>query len=134
VFHLRGACSKIIRDNRHRLFPVFVFRWQATTKKQGSLQTSMNVLAAKILREQMEETVHKSVHDAFIDMNLGKTYERLDRRLYQIVDRLAVLETQQQAPPPPPPRPRLPNDAVFDEEGNYTTKKSPSCNGQKSLR
>jgi hypothetical protein len=29
----------------------------------------------------MEETVHKSVHDAFIDMNLGKTYERLDRRL-----------------------------------------------------
>jgi hypothetical protein len=32
-------------------------------------------------KEQMEETVHKSVHDAFIDMNLGKTYERLDRRL-----------------------------------------------------
>jgi hypothetical protein len=24
-----------------------------------------------------------------------------------------------QAPPPPPPRPRLPDDAVFDEEGNY---------------
>jgi hypothetical protein len=67
----------------------------------------------------MEETVHKSVHDAFIDMNLGKTYERLDRRLSQIVDRLAVLETQQQAPPPSPPRPRLPDDAVFDEEGNY---------------
>jgi hypothetical protein len=58
------------------------------------------------------------VHDAFIDMNLGKTYERLDRRLSQIVDRLAVLETQQQAPPPPP-CPRLPDDAVFDEEGNY---------------
>jgi len=72
----------------------------------------------KLLKEQMEETVHKSVHDAFIDMNLGKTYERLDRRLSQIVDRLAVLETQQQAPPPPP-RPRLPDDAVFDEEGNY---------------
>jgi hypothetical protein len=30
-----------------------------------------------------------------------------------------VLETQQQAPPPPPPHPRLPDDAVFDEEGNY---------------
>jgi hypothetical protein len=59
------------------------------------------------------------VHDAFIDMNLGKTYERLDLRLSQIVDRLAMLETQQQAPPPPPPRPRLPDDAVFDEEGNY---------------
>jgi hypothetical protein len=66
----------------------------------------------KLLKEQMEETVHKSVHDAFIDMNLVKTYERLDRRLSQIVDRLAVLETQQQAPPPPPPRPRLPDDAV----------------------
>jgi hypothetical protein len=73
----------------------------------------------KLLKEQMEEMVHKSVHDAFIDMNLGKTYEKLDRRLSQIIDRLAVLETQQQAPPPLPPRPRLPDDAVFDEEGNY---------------
>jgi hypothetical protein len=45
--------------------------------------------------------------------------KRLDRRLSQIVDRLAVLETQQQALPPPPPRPRLTDDAVFDEEGNY---------------
>jgi hypothetical protein len=26
---------------------------------------------------------------------------------------------QQQAPPPPPPRPRLPDDAVINEEGNY---------------
>jgi hypothetical protein len=72
----------------------------------------------KLLKEQIEETVHKSVHDAFINMDLGRTYERLDRRLSQIVDRLAVLETQQQAPPPPP-RPRLPDDAVIDEEGNY---------------
>jgi hypothetical protein len=72
----------------------------------------------KFLKEQMEETVHKSVHDAFINMDLGRTYERLDRRLSQIVDRLAVLETQQQAPPPPP-RPRLPDDVVIDEEGNY---------------
>jgi hypothetical protein len=46
VFHPRGTCSEIIRDNLHRLFPVFMFRWHATTKKQGSLQTSMNVLAA----------------------------------------------------------------------------------------
>jgi hypothetical protein len=69
----------------------------------------------KLLKEQMEETVHKSVHDAFIDMNHGKTYERLDRRLSQIIDRLAVLETQQQAPPPPPPppRPRLPDDGCL---------------------
>jgi hypothetical protein len=73
----------------------------------------------KLLKEQMEETVHKSVHDAFIDMDLGKTYERLDRQLSEIVDRLAMLETQQQAPPPPPPRPRRPDDAVFDAEGNY---------------
>jgi hypothetical protein len=67
----------------------------------------------------MEETVHKSVHTAFINMDLGRTYEGLDRRLSQIVDKLVVLETQQQAPPPPPPRPRLPDDAVIDEEGNY---------------
>jgi hypothetical protein len=72
----------------------------------------------KLLKEQMEEKVHKSVHDAFINMDLGRTYERLDRRLSQIVNRLAVLETQQQAPPPPP-HPRLPDDAVIDEEGNY---------------
>jgi hypothetical protein len=73
----------------------------------------------KLLKEPMEETVQKSVHDAFIDMDLGKTYERLDRRLSEIVDRLAVLETQQQAPPPPPPRPRLRDDPMFDAEGNY---------------
>jgi hypothetical protein len=35
----------------------------------------------KLLKEQMQETVHKSVHDTFIDMNLGNIYERLDRRL-----------------------------------------------------
>jgi hypothetical protein len=39
--------------------------------------------------------------------------------LSEIVDRLTVLETQQQALPPPPPRPRCPDDAVFDAEGNY---------------
>jgi hypothetical protein len=38
--------------------------------------------------------------------------------LSEIVDRLAVLETRQQAPPQPPP-PRFPDDAVFDAEGNY---------------
>ena len=81
----------------------------------------------KLLKEQMQETVHKLVHDAFIDMNLGKTYERLDRRLSQIVDRFAVLETQQQAPPPPPPRPRLPDDAVFDEEGNMMKRPLEIC-------
>jgi hypothetical protein len=70
----------------------------------------------KLLKEQMEETVHKSVHAAFIDMDLGKTYKRLDRRLSEIIVKLAVLETQQQAPPPPPPHPRLPDDVVFEQK------------------
>ena len=79
--------------------------------------------ANKLMLEKMDETVNKSVHDAIIAMELGKTYERLDRRLSDIVDRLAALETrpqqqQQQAPPPPPP-PHFPDDAVFDEHGNY---------------
>ena len=50
----------------------------------------------KLMLEQMEETVNKSVHDAIIAMELGKTYERLDRRLSDIVDRLAALETHPQ--------------------------------------
>ena len=79
--------------------------------------------ANKLKLEKMDEMVHKSVHDAIIAMELGKTYERLDRRLSDIVDRLAALETrpqqQQQAPPPPPPPPCFPDDAVFDEHGNY---------------
>jgi predicted transcriptional regulator len=42
----------------------------------------------------MDEMVHKSVHDAIIAIELGKTYERLDRRLSDIVDKLAALETR----------------------------------------
>ena len=53
--------------------------------------------ANKLMLEKMDETVNKSVHDAIIAMELGKTYERLDRRLSDIVDRLAALET---CPPP----------------------------------
>ena len=68
----------------------------------------------KLMMEKMEETVHKSVHDALIAMKLGKTYERMDRQLSEIVDRIAVLE---KLPPPPPSR--FPDDAVFDEHGNY---------------
>ena len=48
--------------------------------------------ANKLMLEKMDETVNKSVHDAIISMELGKTYERLDRRLSDIVDRLAALE------------------------------------------
>ena len=77
----------------------------------------------KLMLEQMEETVNKSVHDAIIAMELGKTYDRLDQQLSDIIDRLAALETRpqqqhQQAPPPPPP-PRFLYDAVFDEHDNY---------------
>jgi hypothetical protein len=126
VFHLRGACSEIIRDNLHRLFPVFVFS-MAADEEEARIPTDFDECVSrqdleannKLLKEKMKEMVHKSVHDAFIGMDLGKTYERLDRRLSEIVDRLAVLETQQQALPPPPPRPRLPDDAVFDTKGNY---------------
>ena len=49
--------------------------------------------ANKMMLEKMDEMVHKSVHDAIIAMELGKTYERLDRWLSDIVDRLAALET-----------------------------------------
>jgi len=75
----------------------------------------------KLMLERMDETVHKSVHDAIIATELGKTYANLDRWLSDIVDRLAALETrpqqqQQQAPPPPP---HFPDDVVFDEQGNY---------------
>jgi hypothetical protein len=34
----------------------------------------------------MEETVNKSVHDALVALDLGKNYERVDRRLSEIVD------------------------------------------------
>ena len=53
--------------------------------------------ANKLMMERMDETVHKSVHDALIAMELGKTYERVDRRLSDIIDRIAALETR---PPP----------------------------------
>jgi len=49
--------------------------------------------ANKLMMERMDETVHKSVHDALIAMELGKTYERVDRRLSDIIDRIAALET-----------------------------------------
>ena len=50
----------------------------------------------KMMLEQMEERVNKSVHDAIIAMELGKTYDRLYQRLFDIVDRLAALETRPQ--------------------------------------
>ena len=52
--------------------------------------------ANKLMLEKMDETVNKSVHDAIIAMELDNTYERLDRQLSDIVDRLAALETRPQ--------------------------------------
>ena len=52
--------------------------------------------ANKLMLEKMDETVHKSVHDMISSLELGNTYERLDRRLSDIVDRLAALETHPQ--------------------------------------
>ena len=78
-------------------------------------------VANKLMLEKMDEMVHKSVHDAIIAMELGKTYERLDRRLSDIIDSLPALETRpkQQQQAPPPPLPHFPDDAVLDEHGNY---------------
>ena len=52
--------------------------------------------ANKLMLEKMDEMVHKLVHDAIIAIELRKTYERLDRQLSDIVDRLAALETHPQ--------------------------------------
>ena len=52
----------------------------------------------------MEEMVHKSVHDAIIAMDLGKVLDRVERRITELVDLVATLETRplHQQPPPPP--------------------------------
>jgi hypothetical protein len=59
------------------------------------------------MEENMEEMVHKSVHDAIIAMDLGKVLDRVERRITELVDRVATLETRplhQQPPPPPQPQ------------------------------
>jgi hypothetical protein len=86
----------------------------------------------KHMEEKMDETVQKSVHDALIAMDLGTILDRLEKRMTELVDRVATLETRppqqqpllpQQQPPPrhqqPPPRAFLPDDAVVDARGNY---------------
>jgi hypothetical protein len=78
----------------------------------------------KRMEEKMDETVHKSIHDAIIMMDLGTILDRLEKRMTELVDRVATLETRppQQQPPPrhqqPPPRAFL-DDAVVDARGNY---------------
>jgi hypothetical protein len=79
----------------------------------------------KRMEEKMDETVHKSIHDALITMDLGTVLDRLEKRMTELVDRVAMLETRppQQQPPPrhqqPPPRAFLLDDAVVDAHGNY---------------
>jgi hypothetical protein len=79
----------------------------------------------KRMEEKMDETVHKSVHDAIITMDLGTILDRLDKRMTELVDRVSTLETrppQQQPLLPqqqPPPRAFLLDDAVVNAHGNY---------------
>jgi hypothetical protein len=79
----------------------------------------------KRMEEKMDETVHKSVHDAIITMDLGTILDRLDKQMTELVNRVATLETrppQQQPLLPqqqPPPRAFLLDDAVVDACGNY---------------
>jgi hypothetical protein len=78
----------------------------------------------KRMEEKMDETVHKSVHDALITMDLGTILDRLDKQMTELVDQVTTLEThppQQQPLLPqqqPPPRAFL-DDAVVDACGNY---------------
>jgi hypothetical protein len=48
----------------------------------------------KRMEEKMDETVHKSVHDALIAMDLGTILDRLEKRMTELVDRVATLETR----------------------------------------
>jgi hypothetical protein len=79
----------------------------------------------KHMEEKMDETVHKSVHDVIITMDLGTILDRLDKRMTELVNRVATLEThapQQQPLLPqqqPPPRAFLLDDAVVNAHGNY---------------
>jgi hypothetical protein len=79
----------------------------------------------KRMEEKMDEMVHKSVHDAIIMMDLGTILDRLYKRMTELVDRVATLEThppQQQPLLPqqqPPSRSFLLDDAVVDARGNY---------------
>jgi hypothetical protein len=48
----------------------------------------------KRMEEKMDETVHKFVHDALIAMDLGTILDRLEKRMTELVDRVAALETR----------------------------------------
>jgi hypothetical protein len=48
----------------------------------------------KRMEEKMDETVHKSVHDVLIAMDLGTILDRLEKWKTELVDRVAMLETR----------------------------------------
>jgi chaperonin cofactor prefoldin len=56
----------------------------------------------KRMEEKMDDTVHKSVHDALITMDLGTVLDRLEKRMIELVDQVATLETR-----PPQQQPLL---------------------------
>jgi hypothetical protein len=68
----------------------------------------------------MTEVVTKAITNALIDLKLGDTLERLDKRLSALTDRVAALEVQ------PPPDKEVHDgsntggleDAVYDADGN----------------
>jgi chaperonin cofactor prefoldin len=57
----------------------------------------------KRMEEKMDKTVHKSVHDALIMMDLGTILDKLEKRMTELVDHVATLETR-----PPQQQPLLP--------------------------
>jgi hypothetical protein len=57
----------------------------------------------KRMEEKMDEIVHKSIHDALITMDLGTILDRLEKRMTELVDWVATLETR-----PPQQQPLLP--------------------------
>jgi hypothetical protein len=71
-------------------------------------------------QKEMTEAIAKAVTDALIDLKLGNTLERLDKRLSALTDRVAALEVQ------PPPDQEVHDgsntggleDAVYDTDGN----------------
>jgi hypothetical protein len=76
----------------------------------------------EVAREKMLETINKAVIDALIAMKLDTMLERVDRRVSDLTERVAVVEVRTQQPPQPPrppPPPRFPDNAVFDNNGNY---------------
>jgi hypothetical protein len=92
---------------------------QANSPKDFNECVSRAQLQAAMEESQrgMNDAIKKAVTDALIDLKLGSSIERLDRRISTLTDKVTELEN------------RLPNeedmggnnsneDAIFDEDGN----------------